>query len=240
MKKLWKPALLLAAIAIMAYGVIGSGAWFTDNAASPTSQLSSGTLSIEEGQFAAFNLGTISNMAPGDLTPYISVYIKNDGSISLGWFGDLVINDSMLKDVIYIDYAKMEFLGTDGTTPWYPADEFIKDGVYAYELAAPLAGPDGFVTVAEWDGNNGMGVTPYEFMGYLDPGYMYKLTMRFGFLTSAGDEYQAQGPLDLSFEVTATQVKQGALDAMGLHYAFAWLNLWPNCQAGGTPSTTCP
>ncbi len=29
MNKLWKPALLMAAIAVMVIGMLGSGAWFT-------------------------------------------------------------------------------------------------------------------------------------------------------------------------------------------------------------------
>lgn len=237
MHKLFKPTLLLAAVGVMVFGLLSSGAWFTDTVTSNESSFSSGELSIEDGQFAAFNFGTITNMAPGDKTPYVSVYIKNDGTIPLGWFGDLqVTGDPVLADALYIDYAKMEFLSTDGVTPWYSPDEFFVDGVYAYEGVAPLAGLDGFVSLNEWDGNNGMGVTPYEFMGYEEPGYMYKLTLRFGFLEGAGNEYQELGPVNVSLKVDATQVKLGALNALGVGNALAWLNN-SNCQYDGSNGT---
>ena len=233
MNKLWKPALLLATVAVMAIGMLNSGAWFTDGATSTTGSLSSGTLSIDDGKLSTVPLGTFTNMAPGDKTGYAEIIIQNNGTIPLAWFGNLVLSDSVLKDAIYIDYAKMEFLKPGGTESWYPPDGFFLDGEYTYEDVAPLTGDDDFVSLAEWDGNNGMGVSPYEFMGYLEPGFMYKLTLRLGFLEAAGNGYQGAGPLDLSFEVDATQVKQGALDALGVGNAYPWLNLWPACQLTG-------
>ena len=236
MNKFWKPALLVAAVVVMAIGMLGSGAWFGDEAQSPSSELYSGTLSLENDQFAYFNLGTIENMAPGDKTNRVSVYIKNDGSIPLSWFGDLVVSGSdKLKDAIYIDYAKMEFLRPDGTTPWYPADEFINNGVYKYGTG--LNGPFGSVSLSKWDNNGDMVPgTPYEFEGYLEPTFMYKLTLGFGFSEGANNDYAGKGPLSISLKVNATQKTLGALQALDPAIGqgiLDWMNLWPACQQDG-------
>jgi hypothetical protein len=130
MTKYLKPALLLAAVAIMAIGMLGSGAWFTDTATNQTAALSSGTLSIDDGKVAEFSLGAITNMAPGDVTDEVTIIIKNNGTLDLAWFGDLIVSGDLdLKDAIYIDYAKMEFFDPDGVGQWEPVDNFITNGV---------------------------------------------------------------------------------------------------------------
>ena len=232
MKKLWKPALLLAAIAIMAIGMLGSGAWFTDTTTQETGVISSGTLSIDDAKVGTLVLGSLDNMAPGDVTEDVVIIIENNGTLPLAWFGDLVVSNSVLKNAIYIDYAQMEFLAPGGGS-WEPTDNFISDGVGAglypgwyNTLAASSA--FGVVTLDKFDGNNGMGSTPYEFMGALKPGYSYKLTLRYGFAEGAGNEYQGKGPLNLSFKVDATQITAGALDALQAGFGtnhLTWLNL---------------
>jgi hypothetical protein len=231
MNKLWKPALLFAAIAVMAIGVLSSGAWFTDTASGTGAELYSGTLSIDDAKLSIAELGTVSNMAPGDVTDEAVIVIKNDGTIPLAWFGDLVVSNSYLKDAIYIEYAQMEFLAPDGVTTWEPTDNFITDGVGSGPYPAwydTLAGMStfGVVTLDVFDGNNGMGSAPYEFMGALNPGYRYKLTLRFGFAGGAGNDYQGRGPLNLSFKVEATQVTADALNAFesGFGTHETWLN----------------
>ena len=131
MKKLWKPALLLAAIGVMVIGMLGSGAWFTDTATSSTAAISSGTLSIDDGKVSEAVLGTVANMAPGDVTNDATITIKNNGSLPLAWFGNLIVGgDPELKDAIYIDYAQMEFLAP-GSGTWETTDNFIANGVGA-------------------------------------------------------------------------------------------------------------
>jgi len=213
MKKLWKPALLLAAIAIMAYGVIGSGAWFTDSATGDVATVSSGTLSIDDGKVVEVPLATITNVEPGWVSDEVVIQIVNNGSINLAWFGNLIIEGGgILNEALYIDYAKMEFLG------WTePTDTFIFDGVGAgdypgwYDYIATLS-PFGVVTLKNFDGTGAMlPGTEYEFMGALIPTNSYKLTLKFGMAELAGNEYQHLGPLTIKFKVDATQVKEGAM-----------------------------
>jgi hypothetical protein len=216
MKKIWKPALLLAAIAIMAYGVIGSGAWFTDTATGDVATISSGTLSIDDGKVVEVPLVEITNVEPGWVSDEVVVKIVNNGSINLAWFGDLVIEGGgILNEALYIDYAKMEFVG------WTELpDEFIVDGIGAglyptwFNQLAALS-PFGVVTLKNFDGNDGMlPGTAYEFMGALIPTNSYKLTLKFGMAELAGNEYQNLGPLTIKFKVDATQVKEGAMLAL--------------------------
>lgn len=233
MKKLWKPALLLAAIAVMVIGLLGSGAWFTDAATSATTEISSGTLSIDDAKLSTLTIGTIANMAPGDITGPVEIIIENNGNMDLAWFGDLQVGSSILRNVIYIESAKMEFL-TPGGNSWYldkgfTFDQFITDG----HGSGPY--PDWYnglvdptyevITLAKFDGTNAMGSTPNEFMGALKPGYKYKLTLTFGMAPKAGNEFQTSGPLTINLRVDATQIKLGALEALRAGYGthLSWL-----------------
>lgn len=223
---------ILGLVAVMVYGLIGSGAWFTDTVTSDENVIQAGTLSIND---AALSQATIAvlNMAPGDVTDDVVLYITNNGTIDLAWFGDLVIEgDSTLKGAIYIDYAKMEFLGGSWAEP---EDNFITDGVgsgpypgWYNTLAA--SSPFGVVTLDVFDGSNGMGVAPYEFMGALKPGFAYKLTLRFGFAKEAGNEYQNLGPLTITFKTDATQINAEAIDALHSGWAASSLVDWFNIQ----------
>jgi hypothetical protein len=215
MFKLLKPALLLAAIGVMVIGMIGSGAWWSDTVTtSTTNAISSGTLSIDDAKIDTFNIGTIERMAPGELTPEISIIIENNGTVDLGWFGDLLVGDNELKNVIYIDHAKMEFLTPAGAA-WEPFDEFILNGKGHGAWPTNWSGPENYATLAAFNGNGNMAPgTGYEFMGALKPAYKYKLTLRFGFYPGAGNEYQGKGPLTLGFKVIATQINAGALNSM--------------------------
>jgi hypothetical protein len=230
-KKTLALLIAIAILGVMAFGMISSGAWFTDTATSDTNSLSSGTLSIDDAKLSQVNLGTISNMAPGDKTGDVVIVIENNGTIPLAWFGDLIIGNSVLKDAIYIDYAQMEFLKPGGGS-WEPTDNFISDGVGDGDYPTwynTLAGLSTFkvITLKNFDANNGMGSTPYEFMGALKPGYSYKLTLRFGFAEGAGNDYQHAGPLTVSFKADATQITAGALDAIQAGFGtnhLTWMN----------------
>jgi hypothetical protein len=222
--------LIIAAVAVMAYGLLGAGAWFSDTVTSPpVASLHSGTLSINDGALVQHSIGTIDNMAPGDKTGDVVLYITNNGNIPLAWFGDLVIDGpDMLKDAIYIDNAQMEFLGGN----WDEAtDNFITNGVGSgpypdwYNHLASLSSFN-VVSLSVFDGNAAMGSVPYEFKGALKPGYAYRLTLRFGFAETAGNDYQNLGPLNLTFKVDATQVTAGALDALlpGQSGDITWFN----------------
>lgn len=238
MKAKWMVLVSVIAIAVMVIGVLGTGAWFTDTKTSGTSTISSGTLLLNGEGISGFTLGTIENMAPGDKTPEAVVIVKNDGTIPLVWFGDLVVSgDGWMKEAVYIDYAKMEFVAKPGGTWGEPTDNFITNGRGSgpspswYNTLADLS-PFHVNTLKVFDGTTGMGTAPYEFMGALKTGYSYKLTLRFGFAELAGNEYQGKGPLNLSFKVVATQVKEGAVQAVNPAWAAPSLITWANTQLG--------
>lgn len=241
MRKLWKPALLLATVGVLAFGLLSSGAWFTSQDSSSTATFTSGTLIVDIQEPQPVQIASFSNMAPGDLTEDVVIIIKNNGTLPLAWFGDLVVSDNVLKDAIYIDYAKMEFLTPGGQT-WYhdnsdnetpgedTYDNFVTNGRGSGPYGSwytDLADDSPFhvLTLGEFDGTNGMGSLPFEFMGALNPQYYYKLTLRFGMASGAENEYQDKGPLEVSFYVRSTQVKEGALNAQqpgwGTH--LSWL-----------------
>ena len=234
MNKFWKPALLVAAVVVMAIGMLGSGAWWNDSKTTAANTLSSGTLELNEDGFATFDLGNVPPLAPGDKTEYVVVTIENTGTTDLAWFGDLVVvGDPLLKKAVYIDYAEMKFLDpSDGNWQKVGPDNFIVDGVGS--------GPEGgwYNTLAArsdfgvngldvFDNHNGMGTAPYEFMGALKPLYKYQLTLRFGFAEGAGNIYQGLSPLNVSFNVEATQITVGALNALRQGFGtnhISWLN----------------
>lgn len=212
----------------------GTYSWFSDTKTSQSNTFTAGTLKLDGAGFAVFDLGDTSNMAPGDLTAYANVTIKNVGTLPLAWFGDWEITGGIkLREAIYIDYAKMEFLRPDGTTTWESTDNFITNGVGSgpypswYNYLASLS-KFSVVTLDVWDGNNGMGCAPYEHMGALMPGYSYRLTVRFGFAAGAGNEYQgdAVSPVTIKLRVDATQVNAGALNALKPTFSnhLIWLN----------------
>jgi len=211
----------------------GTYSWFSDTETSTSNTFTAGTLKLDGTGFTSFDLGDIiDNMAPGDLTAYATIIIKNDGTLPLVWLGDWVITGgNKLREAIYIDYAQMEFLKPDGTTAWEPTDNFITNGVGSgpyptwYNYLASLS-TFGVVSLDVWDGNNGMGTTPYEHVGALEPGYSYKLTVRFGFAPNAGDEYQGDvvNPVNIKFKVDATQVNADALAELTSWADWAWIN----------------
>ena len=227
---------LMAVLITVALAGIGTYAYFSDTETSDVTSLKAGTLTLNEGLSGGVDLGTIGNMAPGDKTGNAVVYITNTGTIPLGWFGDLVISGrDGLENAIYIDDAKMEFLGGSWSEP---TDNFIVAGVGSGPYPGwynTLAGMStfGVITLNNFDGNNGMGSAPYEFMGALNPGFAYRLTLRFGFAALANNAYQGLGPLNVSFRADATQVNEAAIQLLVPTFAptvAASHALWMNGQ----------
>jgi hypothetical protein len=234
MKKNWKILIAVLAIATMTIGMIGSAAWFSDSATSNVAMVSSGTLSIDDGQVSETVLGVITNMAPGDETGTATITIVNNGSMNLAWFGNLIVSDSILKNVIYIKDAKMSFL-TPTNQNWQPLegscpagpDHFITLGKGTGCWPTVWGGPGNLATLAVFDDNHNMAPgTPYEFMGALKPGYKYQQTLQFGFWDDAGNAYQGAGPMTIQLKVDATQIKLDALNALypSLGNMLGWLN----------------
>lgn len=229
-KKILASMMVIGLVATLA----GAGlyAYFSDTETSSENTFTAGTLDISLGESETPEI-SMDNMAPGDVTGDWVITITNDGSLPLAWFGDWIITgDETLKEALYIDYAQMEFLDETGTPDdWEPTDNFITDGRGSgpypdwYDTLASKS-KFGVVTLDVWDNNAGMCPgTTYEHMGALKPDYSYRLTIRFGFASDAGDDYQGVGPLTISLKVDATQVNAGALEALlsGLSIHLDWL-----------------
>jgi predicted ribosomally synthesized peptide with SipW-like signal peptide len=235
MKKKILASIMVIGILALAMGY-GTYSYFSSTKTSTSNTFTAGTLSINLGESETPEI-SIGNMAPGDVTGDWVITIKNDGNLPLAWFGNWIIEgNAKLKEALYIDYAKMEFLKLDGTSTWETTDNFITDG----RGSGPY--PDWFntladsspfhvVTLAVWDGNNGMGTTPYEHAGALNPGYSYRLTVRFGFAAAADNTYQGAGPLTINLKVDATQVNAGAIGQLSINpSAIPGLVDWLNAQ----------
>lgn len=240
MKKILMSLLTIAIVGALITG--GVMAYFTDTATSETNTFTAGVLSIDDSLVSQTTAIIIPNMAPGDVTGDYVVTIENNGNINLAWFGDWQFtgggSSPDLKDALYIDYAKMEFLSPQsnvwldeaGTVTGYESDGsdiFIQNGTghgpYASAYTT-LAGLSGFsvVTLNNWN-NNSLMVPgpPYEHVGALKPGYKYKLTVRFGFAPGAGNQYQTLGPVTAQLQVDATQINAAAIAP---YTGLTWLN----------------
>jgi predicted ribosomally synthesized peptide with SipW-like signal peptide len=73
----------LMAVAVLVFGVVGTGAWFTDQDTSGNSTLAAGTLSIDvrDNGGSLASGATISNLAPGEWTSWDNLNILNDGTL---------------------------------------------------------------------------------------------------------------------------------------------------------------
>lgn len=217
-------------------------AWFTDQDTAGTATFTAGTLHINATDgLTTFNelLNTKrGNMNPGDVYEPIVIEIQNTGTKNLAWFGNWtftvlnnenipVMSDKLL-DGMYIDSMKMEFLSPSPNADWEPVDQFITAGIGSGAYPAwfnTLASQGTFpvLSLREFDGNNGMGTTPYEHMGALKPGYSYRLTVQFGFYSGVDNTYQGDvaNPIQIGFEVSAHQIKVDALNnfvaGFGIH-----------------------
>jgi predicted ribosomally synthesized peptide with SipW-like signal peptide len=241
--------ILFAVMAIVAaVGLVGGAfAYFTDSATSTTNQFTAGVLSIDDALVAESPAIVITNMAPGDVTGEYTITIKNNGSMNLGWLGDWQFSGGVsgsvdLKDALYIDYAKMQFLSPGGVD-WqggtvgegYEADGgdlFILNGKgngpypsFGNDLAALSS--FGVVTFNNFANPANSGMLPgtvFEHMGALKPGYSYKLTVKFGFAPGAGNDYQGLGPVTAQLAVKAVQINTAALAEAGVSDVTGWMN----------------
>lgn len=221
MKKLMTFA-VIAMIAVMVAGMLSTGAWFTDNDATVTDTLKAGNLDLDDAGVSSFELGTLEFVEPGWISDPVTITIKNTGNLNLAWFGGIDVTESILKDVIYVYDAKVEYVSPEGKswefakdgTTILPVDHFIAKGVGVGEWPTVWGGPDNLATLRVFDNNRTMSPgNPYEFMGALKPGYSYKITLQFAFYEKADNTYENAGPMNISFAVDATQLKEGALKA---------------------------
>lgn len=236
-----KMLISLLVIALGAAIIGGTMAWFTGEDDAGEATFTAGTLTVDVSDgLTEFEDLLAENMNPGDVYDEMEIIIENKGTKNLAWFGnwtaekeDDKLSDALL-DGIYIDSAKMEFLDADGNPDnWEDTDQFVKDGRgygdhpdWYNDLADD--GEFDVLSLRQWIDNNGMGSAPYEHMGALKPGYSYKLTIGFGFTGEACDDYQGDmaSPINLGFEVDATQIHEDALDDLQETFSnhYGWLN----------------
>lgn len=219
----------LAAIGMSAAIAIGGTfAWFTSSPTISGNNFTTGTLSVkltgnsQDGK--TLEVAKDCRILPGDVTKPVSITIDNAGTADLAYFGKLVFsgNDKM-KDYLYVDSMRMEFLYPDGASKWLPDDLFIKDGVgYAADASqvsekkfydSLINATTGKISLRNLMGNNGMNAFGYENMGSLKPGYKYRLTFTLGFSGLADNSLQNQ-TVNLSYKVISTQVNKDALNAL--------------------------
>jgi predicted ribosomally synthesized peptide with SipW-like signal peptide len=97
MKTKWVIAAVVALLGVLAYGVTGTGAWFTDSAKIENNSIATGNLDLTVwgGPFQA------ANLEPGADYSKLGVFCaRNDGSYDMKWRGYLkdVSGSSALKD----------------------------------------------------------------------------------------------------------------------------------------------
>jgi predicted ribosomally synthesized peptide with SipW-like signal peptide len=215
---------LATILVVGAAAVGGTYAWFTSSPVSSNSNtFTSGTLIAglsDGGSSDAFDLGTVTNFAPGDETNTATIVIKNNGTLNLGWFGYFNLS-GVTKDMdkaIYIKDAQMEFLNpTTGT--WETTDHFIANGTGsgtygAYYTTLAASDPMGVISMRTWNNDNAMGAGNGVQIGALKPGYSYKLTVKLAMADAADNTYQG-GEMTVNYVVKATQLKAGALNYLG-------------------------
>ena len=200
-----------------------TGAFFTDTETSSASTFTAGTLELDmngNGAASAWTL-PLGNVVlnPGQETGTETINIGNFGTTNLAWVGHFNTGGNVaMLDNVYIKSAKMEFLNSNGSE-WLTADQFITDGTGSatdpgenayYDALAAAHG--GVITLAAWNGDNGMGAGNGVQMGALKPGNKYRFTFTLAMKDDADNSIQGQA-LSLSYTVDATQINKDAINA---------------------------
>lgn len=229
MKKIMMSLLTIALVGAVITG--GVMAWFSDTETSTTNTFTSGTLNIkvnnsDPGLFT-FDLGTISNIAPGDMTGTATIKVENIGNLDAATFGRFVLTDDegLALKLKFYEYQVLYFM-SDGTTAvarWNPDDPYygtainmdywVKDGV----MHSGVVRAGGKDNLREWvDGNGALDIPGASWdMEGLKPGSHYVLSFQFQMDPGAGNWYQGKS-VTLGYEVWATQINRGAVLALNL------------------------
>ncbi len=225
MKKILISVATIALVTVVA--VKATGAFFNDTDVSYANTLTSGTLAMDVNADSpsntfTYDLGTTTNLRPGDATTLATIQMTNEGSINLGWFGYFSwTGESVMADHMYIKTAQMEFLKPDGTSTWEVTDPFITDGTGsgtygAYYTALAASDTTGKISLTTWNSiveNNMMGTGGGVFTGALKPGYKYRLSIQLAMDPNADNTLQGKS-LDLTFNVKSTQISADALTSL--------------------------
>jgi predicted ribosomally synthesized peptide with SipW-like signal peptide len=225
----------LLVIAVVA-SLVGAStwAWFSDTETSTGNKFTAGTLNVAANESSppgtfTFDLGTISNIAPGDTTGSATITVTNVGSLNAATFGRFVLTgDSGLANALKFYEYKVEYYKADGVTPvarWASPDfdpyfgtainmdYWVKAGVM-HPTFVSYGGKDNLRDWVDGDGALDIPGASWDMEG-LKSGSKYVLSFQFQMDPNAGDIYQG-ATVTLGYEVKATQIKKGAVLALNL------------------------
>jgi predicted ribosomally synthesized peptide with SipW-like signal peptide len=134
MNKKFSMLVAMMAVAVLVFGVMGTGAWFTDQDQAGNSTLAAGTLSIDvrnNGGTLATG-ATFTNMAPGDWTVWDNLNILNDGTLPAKYR----IKSAFVSQTVGGFYQQINVQAAHGFANGCPASG--PDPVVKYD--GPLAG----------------------------------------------------------------------------------------------------
>lgn len=139
MKKRWALVILLGTIAVLVYGMFGSGAWFTSTATSTDNKLTAATLKLEvDGVNSVARTYVLDNIKPGDWALAGQAPLKNVGTLpGKLWFEivNVTPSDGPLGALVYPKFQQ-------NVAPWtrFGGDKVINlsvgERVDIMELAA--------------------------------------------------------------------------------------------------------
>lgn len=219
-----KKILFVVMACVLCLGMVGGAfAYFTDTATSTANTFASGTLDVDVNGDTddSFDIvvGTVNNMAPGDITGTIEIKVKNVGSLPAATFARFTFdNDSGLGAALDVyDWQATYFNGNDtansrwgaGDDPYFGVgsnmDWFVQNGVAGFNMGSNVLNLDVGDVIS--------GDRAFDAEA-LPAGAYYILKVKFQMDPTAGNEYQDKS-VDVAFEVYATQVNSDAIDALG-------------------------
>jgi hypothetical protein len=111
MKKRLTILVAFLAIAVLAFGLLGSGAWWSVQTQATGNNYQAATFDMTIGRTGTHTVNgacALSNMAPGDGPVVCKIYLYNAGSIPINvvWSGFGLTGDSIMQDWLYVtDFA---------------------------------------------------------------------------------------------------------------------------------------
>lgn len=166
--------LALLLVAVMAFGALGSGAWFTSIKTTSSSSISAGTLAItvDAGPF------TVSNLQPAEADGWVDVglvHVKNTGTLPLMFQGYLTKTGGSNLDDVLLTRVVLNPQSSPGMTKQYgPAESQL----FADELFWKLYATNNKLLDTE------TGAVP------MDPGYECYYLLQVRLPETVGNTYQ--------------------------------------------------
>jgi hypothetical protein len=204
MKKIWKPALILVALAVMAFGALNTGAWWTVQTQAKDNVVQAATFDMTIGGSQGHEVSGVcsfANMAPGDDPKQCKIDLHNAGSIPINvvWSGFALGGDTTMQDYVFLT----DFADSNGTTHLADIMSFDSngDGKLSIKEAAPALGNGYFSDPNSVYGYGSMFLAPTE-TGWVS------LTLAFG---SDAPNSTIGKDVNFTWTLTAQQLPKNAL-----------------------------